>query len=637
MSLTSTAQAVQSWSPAFAANAPALTFADQCHDAITAIAEAMRSMAVTTIALSNGKDSSTVLGLTLEAARRLKSEGTNPRIRLITADTLVEAPAQAKLNLKMSARALKFAEKHGLDLDQIWVTPDPADHYLVTMIGGRGTASLAGSDATCSVSLKVRPMDAARRKMAKEYGAENILTLIGTRFDESTERGINMRDRGESATTPIQASTGSYTLSPIAHWSEADVWRLLNGNPRTIGFKTLDFTPVITHYEAMGDSTCQTLSVAETTAKSKSPCKGGRGGCWTCMKVSKDHSLENMVSKFPYYENLVRIAKAIRAGHFVPENRSWISKGLDENGQVRVFSNSYSPEWTAQLLKWVMSVDANEDDRAMRRSQKLGRPVERRFPRLLEPEHEFMIHFYWTRYGVQKPGRFIRIKEAIAQGKRWPLPTDAELAALEARGNKKLMGKTMGHLDSDHTEAGKPVFSDHWRDLIGTETGCSPDVMLTEDGDRAWYRNTAGLVHDSMATSAVIEADISSLREPDGSLGITYHDFLWWMEMEFADGQKTNNDEMNFLIREGIIKARPGYQSQLAQYQRYNRVLDRLRERGPIDSLEAIQAHPGFTASTGTAPKAPAIIATSAQPAVDKAPKATQKHTDAEQLDLLLA
>jgi len=51
---------------------------------------------------------------------------------------------------------------------------------------------------------------------------------------------------------------------------------------------------------------------------------------------------------------------------------------------------------------------------------------------------------------------------------------------------------------------------------------------------------------------------------------------------------------MAFLIREGLIKARNGYQSQIGVYQGLNLMLDDLRAEGPIGSLAEIQSHPRF-------------------------------------------
>lgn len=585
------------WVPS--AQAPT-AFAAKCQHAIDAIKQAVRNVKITTVACSWGKDSSAVLALTLEACRQLAEEGIIAPVRIITSDTLVENPSQAKLNVRMSARAIEWAQELDLDVEQEWVTPDPINHYLVTQIGGRGVASVSGSDATCSVDLKIRPMNKVRNRYAKTYGAHNILTLIGTRHDESEQRNRAMTARGESATRPTISDNGSLTLSPIAHWSESDVWRLLNGSPRQTGFETLDFAPTIAHYEAMGQETCHTLSFSDSLKAAKSPCGSARGGCFICQKVSKDHSMTNMLDHSPHYEPLARLSRVIRAGHWVPENRSFLSKTADDQNRIRVFSNAYSPDWTANLLKWVLTIDAREDDRAAAMTEKRGKPVERRFPRLLQPEHEMLIAFMWARYGVQEPGRFIRIKEAIAQGKRWNLPTDEEIDALEAKANKKLMGKTLGHLHSRIPVTKPEAYRDNWRDMIDPESMCAPDLMRTESGERATYASGKGATHDTIAESDTIECDLSSLREADGSLGITYHDFLWWMEMEQAEGTHTHNDEMNFLVRNGIIRARKGYQSTLAAYQHYNLVLHDLRGRSPITTLADLLSHPDFEAAPGT-------------------------------------
>lgn len=571
-------------------------FAAKCQRTIEAVKRVMRSIKVTTVACSYGKDSSAVLALTLEACRQLAEEGINAPVRIITSDTLVENPSQAKLNTKMSARALEWANGHSLDVEQEWVTPDPVNHYLVAMLGGRAVASVASSDAACSVDLKIRPLNKVRNRYSKQFGAHNILTLIGTRLDESQRRGQAMAERGESDTTPRITDNGSLSLSPIAQWSEADVWKLLNGSARQTGFETLDFAPTIAHYEAMGQETCNVLSFNDSAKTTKSPCGSARGGCFVCQKVANDHSLTNMLDRFPHFEGHARLSRVIRAGHWVPENRSFIGKTADDqSGRIRVFSNSYSPDWTANLLKWVLSIDANEDDRAATMSARRGAPVERRFPRLLQPEHEMLIAFMWARYGVQEPGRFIRIKEAITQGKRWELPNDAEIEAMEAKANKKLIGKTLGHLQSRIETTSPNAYRDNWRDLIGSDSNCATDLMLDASGDRAWYRSGKGVAHDTVAESDTIECDLSSLRDRDGNLGIAYDDFLWWMHMEFAQGtHHTANDELNFLIRNGIIRAKKGYQSTLAKYQHFNLVLADLKREGPLSTLEDVLNHPRF-------------------------------------------
>lgn len=577
------------------------TFTQKSQDAIDAIMTALRPMSVAVLPVSYGKDSSVVLGLTLEAARRLQAEGCAPVIRTVTSDTRVENPSMIKLARTMSTQAVAFGQALGLDIEQLWVTPDPADHYLVQLISGRGTAAVSAGNASCSVDLKIRPMDKARKLLAKTYGAENICVLLGTRFEESAARGAAMTARGESATVAVQQETGSYRMSPIANWPVEDVWRFLNAGERTLGFEGMDFSPVLAQYESMHTDTCGTASPDVAAAKQSSPCTGGRGGCFICFRVTEDKSLEAQLEQFPGFAPLVRLRKAILAGHWVPENRSWLGKSVDENG-IRVFSNGYGPKWTATMLSWVMTIDADEDRRAEEQTRRRGKPVARRFDRLLDEESLTLIAFSWARYGLHAPGEFVRIREAVAQGVRFELPTDEEIQAMAARADKKRIGKTLGYIKPRIEASDKPEFRDNWRDLIGAESFCAPDTMLADNGERNWYTASTGARHDAMASDDLLSASLDGLRETDGSFGLTYDEFTWWWADTFAAGSRSNNDEMAFLVREGVIAARAGYQRQLAGYQAFNAVLDDLRTRGDLNTVEGILAHPDFVPVSITSP-----------------------------------
>lgn len=115
-------------------------------DAIRAIENAMISTKVTCAGVSYGKDSSVVLALTLQAARNLLNRGIRRRVVVLTSNTLVENPPSViKLAYRMSRAMLEWSKNAGIEVEQRWVTPPaPADHYLVSMIGGRAVASAAG-------------------------------------------------------------------------------------------------------------------------------------------------------------------------------------------------------------------------------------------------------------------------------------------------------------------------------------------------------------------------------------------------------------------------------------------------------------------------------------------------------------
>lgn len=562
-------------------------------DAIRAIENAMISTKVTCAGVSYGKDSSVVLALTLQAARNLLNRGIRRRVVVLTSNTLVENPSVIKLAYRMSRAMLEWSKNAGIEVEQRWVTPAPADHYLVSMIGGRAVASAAGGKSTCTIDLKIRPMDKVRKELAKEYGAENILTLIGTRFDESNTRGNRMRARGESSTRPQQTDSGSWLLSPIADWIEGDVWAFLNADQKRLGFATLDFTPTLALYETIGESTCSIGAIDPEFGKSASSCGGGRTGCWACQKVTRDHSLEGMTERFPAYEPLTRLSRIIRAGHYVPENRSYLSKSITPEGTIKVFSNGYSARWTEKLLAWTMTVDANEDDYA----RKTGKP--RRFPRLLEPEHLVLIAFHWARYGQHAPGAFIRIYERIESGYRYQLPSDEDIQAIESRSDKGMIGKELGEIHLTQRPETRE-YRDDWRTTLGTLASFDSDrascTVAAMDEDT--YTSGKGQRHDALVSGEQLEADLSDLldaqREPTAAL----YDFMWWWSMEFAEGNRSNVDEMNWLLREGIVRARNGYQAQIVRYQDYCRALQMAGLEGKGGSLNELMLHPGFVPAT---------------------------------------
>ena len=298
-----------------------------------------------------------------------------------------------------------------------------------------------------------------------------------------------------------------------------------------------------------------------------------------------------------------------------------------------------------------MSLDADEDLRTARAAEKyakakasgvnetvlkqLKKKATRQWPRLLTDEQLLLIAFQWSRYGIQKSGEFPRIREAILQGKRWPLPTDEELADMEARADRKLMGKTFGYLQSDFVNPGEGTYRDHYRDMLGAESACAPSVMLDESGEQAVYRSGNGKMHDTVTSGESIDVDLSGFESE-----LEFEDFMWWYSLEFAHGNKAHNAEMDFLVREGLVVAENGYQSQLAEYQRFNHHLNYIREQGPVDTLEQILAHPAFItqeqADRADFPAQSSIIATDAAPHAE--PDSEEPLSDEDkQMDLFAA
>lgn len=303
-----------------------------------------------------------------------------------------------------------------------------------------------------------------------------------------------------------------------------------------------------------------------------------------------------MLDTMPAYGPLVRLSRTIRAGHYLPENRSYLGRSINE-GEIRVFANAYSPQWSERLLSYTLSVDAAEDDYAARSGKS------RRFPKLLPEEHLLLIAFQWARYGLHNPGAFIRLySDIIVDGQRYELPTDQELYSMTARGDTSLVGKTLGSLKF-RPDSEKPVFRDTWRDMLGEDTACATPVM----SQPARYTASNGTQHDSLMYSDGIQANLGTVRDTTGKLGILFSDLMWWWEMEFYDGKKSNAEELAWLLREGLIQARRGYQSKIAEYQQYSETLAHHDLQNA--TVETLIEHPNFVPAQAASPDQLSLIA----------------------------
>lgn len=572
------------------------------------VMETARTMSAITIGCSYGKDSSCVLIVTLEAVRRLLvNEGIRIPVVVLTADTRVENPRVVKLAYTQSEAMLDWATAQGLDVTQQFVKPAAHFSYLVQLIGGKGVASVASSDSVCAKDLKIEPMNKAKKAIHKRYGRDNVVTLIGTRFDESTARGMRMRGRGERFDVAYRSKGGDWMLSPIADWSESDVWEVLNAADSRLGFDTFsDFIDTILLYEAAGESTCSIGAIDPAfSEKPASACSGGRMGCWMCMKVVRDHSMAAMVSQYEELEPLVVFADAVRAGHHVPSNRSYLGREVDADGRVPVFSNAYAPAWTEQLLRWILTIDRNEDEASSKRG------VGRRFPRIMDAEQLLLIGFHWARYGLHPPGTFIGIMEEYgivpaADGEihytnphsPTELPTRTIIDDLWARNDKARLGRRYGTVQLlENWERG--VLADSgYRDPLRSflSADCAPAATDGLNADAAdgsgTYTASSGTAHDEIGYSDEITVDLSAITD-EHSLA-TAADFMWWWSMEFGDGRKSSNSELAWLFQVGLMRARRGYQSRLARYRVQAGAMQAFAARARVDDPLALMQHPSF-------------------------------------------
>ncbi|PWD01983.1 phosphoadenosine phosphosulfate reductase family protein [Pseudomonas amygdali] len=380
------------------------------------------------VAWSGGKDSSVTLSIALIAMRELIAEGVSvPTLNICHSDTLMENPVVTAYNKLMIKRMNEYAEVSGIPM-RVWLaSPGLSMDYLVSVIGGRTIMSV-GNNTKCQQMTKAYPLDKLKRQVRKHIAAETgvkakavqIVSLIGTRFDESATRGRAMADRGESAVDAVDVmEDGQLVLSPIANFSQFDVFEFI-GYVRSEKIETYDnFNQLVELYRDLNGGDCMVNAYIAGKEQSKAPCNA-RTGCWTCARVSRDTSAESLIAaesgEYAWMKQLNDLRSFMIKMHFNPSARAWLARDVGEDGWITVTPNAYGPEYTRQLLGIVLSIQADEQIEARR----LG--IAPRF-KLLSLKQIMAIELNWGRYGYQPAWTAMKLYRSVySGGKRFRIP-----------------------------------------------------------------------------------------------------------------------------------------------------------------------------------------------------------------------
>lgn len=401
--------------------------------AVSALMTVLKLGKTLVVACSFGKDSSVALYLTLEALKQAKSEGIqHPTAFLMHSDTGIENP-EIEMYAKGEIKKLEqYISTNELNMRVIIARPNLTNNYLVQMIGGRLTASLPGMDAKCQSHLKAVPLKSAKQRIKQIYAEEQgisvrktltdqIITIIGNRFDESAARSAKMRERSESATVPTLIDKNgekSWVLSAIADWSAFDVFELIGQvvNSRLSTYS--DFNDLMRVYrDASGE--CMVNLHLQGKGESKTSC-GARHGCAYCLRVSVDSSMEQLITqdKYAYMKGLNDIRNYMEASHFDPKKRSWIPRTINaETGHIILSPNTYAPEYCLELLRYVITQDALEYERTY------GAPRFQHMPLT----SAIAVDLLNARYGYLTPYTALKTYQDIwDKGERYYPPTNPE-------------------------------------------------------------------------------------------------------------------------------------------------------------------------------------------------------------------
>lgn len=382
------------------------------------------------VALSGGKDSSVVMALVINAARRRAQAGAPVApIHVTSADTGVESPEVMAQVAAIHRSLHTYADTLGIELHLHTTQPNPMERWWPRMLAGRKLPAYAGAQADCTTDLKIKPQQRLAKRIADDLRANGwpeMVTLTGLRTSESVRRSAHMAERGDHASVVVNGM-----LAPIANWTDAMVFDFL-GDATERKFPH-DWAGLLKFY-ADASSEC-VLAPDPVLAATASRC-GTRSGCFVCQQVADDHSAAVLSEQqgYEHLQPLVRLNRFLRAIRWDFSRRYWLGRNIDPlTGHLVVHPNCFNFETCDQLLRMLLTLDCEEHERAQSVADALqsgALPDTPRNRRMAEPQFTnltfddvVMIDYLRSIDGFgPEHSALLAFQDVVLDGQRFPVP-----------------------------------------------------------------------------------------------------------------------------------------------------------------------------------------------------------------------
>ncbi|MDD5297004.1 MAG: DNA phosphorothioation system sulfurtransferase DndC [Rhodocyclaceae bacterium] len=238
------------------------------------------------VAFSGGKDSTLLLQLVYELLLELGKQA-GKTVHVVSSDTGVEAPNVSAYLARTLECIAHGAQEAGLPFQVHLVKPAPHESFWAKLIGA-GYPSPTRWFRWCTTTMKIRPTRRIIEKITQHDGS--VILLLGTRVDESSDRGKRIQNRQSTADglNPHHEIPNALVATPIVDWSTEEVWDyLFSHNPPPWGGRH-DFLLELYRQAAGGE--CPVVFDLSTPS-----CGGSRFGCWTCTVVKEDKSMQGFI------------------------------------------------------------------------------------------------------------------------------------------------------------------------------------------------------------------------------------------------------------------------------------------------------------------------------------------------------
>jgi DNA sulfur modification protein DndC len=372
----------------------------------------------------SGKDSLIVSHCAIEALRQAYEIDPNVGpLYLMTTDTTIDNFEVFNYIKSVHAAAVQYGDEMGLPINSKLVKPSLLTQPLISYIG-RGkllrTPQTTRHARDCTIDWKILPASNFMKQLRAQYQTDKILSLSGTRDDESAIRAKNIAKRGETIDTIATTDLG-FTMAPIKDWDLNDIWRVANliENGDIESFAEDCIQGLFKHYSAGNGGMCD-IYVSDSNKPSKA-C-GSRFGCTLCALVPNDTSLEQQIKTSPKTYGYMQGINDLRTFMLntlndMERSRSLLGRDEKAGGYLKVGWNQYSIEYRQELLTYVLTLDQLEQERA----QALG--VEPKFE-LIGYKELIAIQYLWAKQGGEKHiASAFKIWHDIKHGgKRYPIP-----------------------------------------------------------------------------------------------------------------------------------------------------------------------------------------------------------------------
>lgn len=294
------------------------------------------------VGFSGGKDSTLLLQLTWLAIREIPAQLRTRQIYVVCNNTLVENPKVIDYLEGVLNRIQEEAQRQSMPIIVKQTTPALEDTFWVNLIG-KGYPSPNNIFRWCTERLKINPTTKFILEKISDSG--EVIILLGTRSDESSNRAKNLKKREvKGSRLRKHILPNAYVYAAIKDVKTDDLWQYLAQVPSPWNASNKE---LITLYKNANSGDCP-LVIDKTTPS----CGNSRFGCWVCTVVKRDKSMEALIENGEeWMEPLMELRDLLAASR---DDETVREKRRRDGSEKEGTMGPYRAEFRARFLKLLL-------------------------------------------------------------------------------------------------------------------------------------------------------------------------------------------------------------------------------------------------------------------------------------------